>query len=147
VYEGPLAIRGLIGGWWGAFEDFRLTPEEFRDLGNGVAFAVLRYDGRPLELLIPASVGAEYLGSEGIRRFFTDIEDAGPDFRIEVQRVQAIGDSNALALLRVGSTGRASGIVTGAESANVYDFIDGKIRLVRVVFDRKEALEAVGLRE
>src|SRR6266576_3809350 len=48
VYEGPLAIRGLIGGWWGAFEDFRLTPEEFLDLGNGVAFAVLRHDGRPV---------------------------------------------------------------------------------------------------
>jgi ketosteroid isomerase-like protein len=47
VYEGPLAIRGLISGWWGAFEDFLLTPEEFRDMGGGVAFAVLRHDGRP----------------------------------------------------------------------------------------------------
>ena len=45
VYGGPTAIRGLIGGWWGAFEDFRLTPEEFLDLGNGVGFAVLRHDG------------------------------------------------------------------------------------------------------
>ena len=47
VYEGRLAIRGLIGGWWDAFEDFRLTPEEFVDFGNGVGFAVLRHDGRP----------------------------------------------------------------------------------------------------
>jgi ketosteroid isomerase-like protein len=100
-----------------------------------------------VELLIPASVGAEYLGADGIRRFFTDIDDAGPDFRIEVQRVQAIGDSNALALLRVGWTGRASGIVTGAESANVYDFIDGEISRVRIFLDRDEALKAVGLAE
>ena len=42
-------------------------------------------------------------------------------------------------------TGRASGIVTGAESANVYDFIDGKISRVRVFLDRDEALKAVGL--
>jgi ketosteroid isomerase-like protein len=90
-------------------------------------------------------VGAEYLGADGIRRFFTDIEDIGPDFRIEVQRVQAIGDSSALALVRTGSTGRASGIVTGAESANVYDFIDGKISHVRIFLDRDEALKAVGL--
>jgi len=90
-------------------------------------------------------VGAQYLGADGIRRFFTDIEDAGPDFRIEVQRVQAIGDSHALAFLRIGSTGRASGIVTGAESANVYDFIDSKISRVRIFFDRDEALKAVGL--
>ena len=41
-----------------------------------------------------------------------------------MERVQAIGDSLVLALLQVSSTGRASGIVTGAESATVYDFID-----------------------
>jgi ketosteroid isomerase-like protein len=99
-----------------------------------------------VELLLPLA-GAEYLGAVGIRRFFTDIEDIGPDFRIEVQRVQAIGDSNALALLRIRATGRASGIVTGAESANVYDFIDGKISRVRIFLDRDEALKAVGLEE
>ncbi|MCW3034087.1 MAG: hypothetical protein JWM60_2432 [Solirubrobacterales bacterium] len=99
-----------------------------------------------VELLLPM-VGSEYLGAGGIRRFFTDIEDIGPDFRIEVQRVLAIGDSNVLALLRVGSTGRASGIVTGAESANVYDFIDGKISRIRIFLDRDEALKAVGLAE
>jgi ketosteroid isomerase-like protein len=99
-----------------------------------------------VELLLPLA-GAEYLGADGINRFFTDIEDIGPDFRIEVQRVQAIGDSNAIAFLRVGATGRASGIVTGAESANVYDFIDGKISRVRIFLDRDEALKAVGLEE
>jgi ketosteroid isomerase-like protein len=99
-----------------------------------------------VELLLPMA-GAQYLGADGITRFFTDIEDIGPDFRIEVQRVQAIGDSHALALLRVSSTGRASGIVTAAESANVYDFIDGKISRVRIFLDRDEALKAVGLAE
>jgi hypothetical protein len=86
-------------------------------------------------------------GADGIKRFLADIEDIGPDFRIEVQRVQAIGDSNAIAFLRIGATGRASGIVTGAESANVYDFIDGKISRVRIFLDRDEALKAVGLAE
>jgi ketosteroid isomerase-like protein len=99
-----------------------------------------------VELLTPMA-GAEYLGADGIKRFLTDIEDIGPDFRIEVQRVQAIGDSNALAFVRVRSTGRASGIVTGAESANVYDFIDGKISRIRIFLDRDEALKSVGLME
>jgi ketosteroid isomerase-like protein len=99
-----------------------------------------------VELLAPMA-GAEYLGADGIRRFLTDIEDIGPDFRIEVQRVQAIGDGSAIAFLRFGSTGRASGIVTGAESANVYDFIDGKISRIRIFLDRDEALKAVGLAE
>jgi ketosteroid isomerase-like protein len=48
VYEGPAAIRGLIGGWWDAFDALRLTPEEALDLGNGVLFAVLRHDARPV---------------------------------------------------------------------------------------------------
>jgi ketosteroid isomerase-like protein len=99
-----------------------------------------------VELLMPV-VGSQYLGADGIRRFFTDIEDVGPDFWIEVQHVQAVGDGNVLALLRVGSTGRASGIVTGAETANVYDFIEGKISRIRIFFDRDEALKAVGLAE
>jgi hypothetical protein len=48
VYEGPAAIRGLIGGWWDAFDDLRLTPEEVLDLGNGVLFAAIRHDARPV---------------------------------------------------------------------------------------------------
>jgi ketosteroid isomerase-like protein len=47
VYEGPVAIRGLIGDWWGAFDDLRLTSEEILDLGGGVVFVVLRHDARP----------------------------------------------------------------------------------------------------
>jgi len=97
-----------------------------------------------VELLLPM-VGAEYLGATGIRRFLADIEDVGPDFRIEVQRMQASGDSSVIAFLQTTSTGRASGIVMDAESANIYDFIDGKICRVRIFLDRDEALGAAGL--
>jgi ketosteroid isomerase-like protein len=99
-----------------------------------------------VELLQPM-VGAEYLGADGIRRFFTDIEDIGPDFRIEVERIRAVDDGKVLAFLRVRATGRVSGIVTRADTANVYDFIDDKISRVRIFLDRDEALEAVGLEE
>ena len=99
-----------------------------------------------VELLMPLA-GSEYLGADGIKRFLTDIEDIGPDLRIEVERVQAIGDSKALAFVRSRSTGRASGIVTSAEGANVYDFIDGKISRIRIFLDRDEALKAAGLEE
>jgi len=101
-----------------------------------------------VELLTPlAAVGGEYLGPDGIRRFFTDIEDVGPDFRIEVQRVQAAGDSNVIVFMRTSATGRTSGIVNGTESTNVYDFIEGKISRIRIFLDRDEALKAVGLEE
>jgi ketosteroid isomerase-like protein len=101
-----------------------------------------------VELLTPlAPLGAEYVGADGIRRFFTDIEDVGPDFRIEVQSVQAVGDNNVIAFMRTSSTGRASGIVIGRESTNVYDFADGKIKRIRIFWDRSEALKAVGRAE
>ena len=99
-----------------------------------------------VELLQPM-VGAEYLGADGIRRFFTDIEDIGPDFQIEVERIRAVDNGDVLAFLRVRATGRVSGIVTGADTANVYNFIDGKISRVRIFLDRDEALKAVGLED
>jgi ketosteroid isomerase-like protein len=98
-----------------------------------------------VELLLPM-VGAQYLGADGIRRFFTDIEDIGPDFRIEVQSVQAAGHNNVIAVMRTSATGRASGIVTGTqEQTNVYDFLEGKISRIRIFRDRDEAVKAVGL--
>ena len=56
-------------------------------------------------------------------------------------------DNRDIAFVRVSSTGRASGIVTGTESTNVYDFTDGKIKRIRIFFDRSEALKAVELAE
>jgi ketosteroid isomerase-like protein len=103
---------------------------------------------KDIELLTPlAPLGAEYSGADGIRRFLADIEDAAPDFRIEVQRVQAVGDNHAIAFIRTISSGRVSGLATGVDGANVYDFTDGKIGRAHIFFDRQEALEAVGLAE
>ena len=47
TYEGPAAIRRLFEDWIGAYEDFEIEAEELLDLGNGVAFTVLRQSGRP----------------------------------------------------------------------------------------------------
>jgi ketosteroid isomerase-like protein len=47
IYEGTRAIRSLIADWWRAFEELRFELEEIVDLGNGVAFAVVRQEGRP----------------------------------------------------------------------------------------------------
>jgi hypothetical protein len=79
--------------------------------------------------------------------FFCDIEDAGPDFAIEIERMEALSAQRVLAFLRVTTTGRASGIPTEVETTNVYDFAEGRIRCIEVFTDRSEALEAVGLRE
>jgi ketosteroid isomerase-like protein len=94
-----------------------------------------------------AAVGGVFKGIEGIRRFFTDIEDAGPDFRIELDGVEEVDSKRVLAFLRYSSTGRASGIRLAAPLTNVYDLVEGKISHIRIFLDRQEALKAVGLGE
>lgn len=80
LYEGPVAIRGLIGGWWGAFEDLRLTNEELLDLGNGVVFAALRHDARLRDSTAYVSTRQAYVFTvaEGMvvhMTVYTDIND------------------------------------------------------------------------
>jgi ketosteroid isomerase-like protein len=94
-----------------------------------------------------AAVGGVYEGIDGIRRFFTDIEETGPDFRIELDGVEEVDSQRVLAFMRTSSTGRASGIRLAGSSTNVYDLIDGKISHIRIFLDRQEALKAVGLEE
>ena len=93
------------------------------------------------------AVGGMYEGVEGIRRFFADIEDAGPDFLIEIDAVEEVAPAQVIAFVQMSSTGRVSGIPNAAPTTNVYDITHGKISRIRIFFDRDEALKAVGLAE
>lgn len=90
-----------------------------------------------------------YEGQDAIRRFFVDLGDASPDFRLTIERLELVGPNRVLAFMLVSATGRASGIPASANAptANVYDLIDGKISRIRIYIDRSEALKAVGLEE
>ena len=99
-----------------------------------------------IQLQMPGVEGV-YEGADGIRRFFADIEDAGPDFRLHPERLEAVGGERVLAFVRLTFHGRASGLSIPAENGNVYEFEEGKIRRVQIFLDRAEALEAAGLSE
>ena len=47
-FEGRLAIRRFLEDWFGAYEELEVELEEVSDLGNGVVFAVVIQDGRPV---------------------------------------------------------------------------------------------------
>src|SRR4051794_14880304 len=91
-----------------------------------------------------------YEGPDGIRRFFSNLGDTMPDFRLEIERLEAVETTRVLALLLVHATGRASGIAAGvgagfpSPTANIYDFADGKIERIRIFLDRTEALHVAG---
>ena len=101
-----------------------------------------------------APIEGVYEGADAIRRFFANIQDTSPDFRIEVERLDSIAPNRVLAFIRVTGTGRASGLAnlghttaTDTPAVNIYDLTDGKIRRIRIFLDRQEALEAAGLSE
>jgi hypothetical protein len=93
------------------------------------------------------SMGGLYEGADDIRRFFADIQDTNPDFRLGLERVEAVGADRVLAFLHLTGSGRVSGIPTAADTANVYELVDGRIARVQIFFSRQEALAAVGLPE
>ncbi len=45
-FEGVAAIRGFLEDWLANYEEFAVTLEEVRDLGNGVTFSVILQQGR-----------------------------------------------------------------------------------------------------
>jgi hypothetical protein len=96
-----------------------------------------------------APIEGAYEGADGIRRFFADVLDTAPDFRITIDRLESIGTDRVLGFMRLNLTGRASGINLGSDipSTNLYDFTDDKIKRVRIFLDRREALKVAGLSE
>src|SRR5947209_20467451 len=52
-----------------------------------------------VELRTPLIVGV-YEGRKGIQRYFSDVEDAAPDFRIDINRVETVGPDQVLAFIR-----------------------------------------------
>ena len=116
-----------------------------------VLFAAIWDAYRTPWLLSSANVMMEgaYEGADGIRRFFADVLDTAPDFRITIERLESIGTDRVLGFMRLNLSGRASGINLGSDipSTNLYDFTDGKIKRVRIFLDRREALTVAGLSE
>ena len=101
-----------------------------------------------VELRTPAaSIEGAYQGAAGIRRFLSDVAAAGPNFQIEIERMEAIGANRVLAFTRISATGRESGVHMGGETAHIYEFVGGRIRRITVFFDRDEASREVRLAE
>src|ERR1700730_18493850 len=56
-----------------------------------------------------AAVGGVYEGIDGIRRFLTDVEDAAPDLRIELDGVEEVDSKRVIAFVRNSSRAEPAG--------------------------------------
>jgi ketosteroid isomerase-like protein len=87
----------------------------------------------------------EYRGHEGVARWLVDWGTAWSGFTMDVVEVIEAGESGVVALIRIGATGRESGISVEREDAVVYEVRDGLIVQVDYYNDRAVALAAAGL--
>ncbi|MGI8461743.1 MAG: nuclear transport factor 2 family protein, partial [Solirubrobacterales bacterium] len=89
---------------------------------------------------------AVYRGHDGLRKMVLDVDDTLAEIGAEVPEIRDLGDQ-VLAIGRVRTRGKASGIVTESPLGCLVDFRDGKFSRVRTYLDPTEALEAAGLSE
>jgi ketosteroid isomerase-like protein len=81
AFEGQAAIRVFNEDWLASFEGMTGKFEEVRDLGNGVTFAVIVLDSRPLggsvDVRLRFASVAEWANGLIVRtRNYTDIDEA-----------------------------------------------------------------------
>jgi ketosteroid isomerase-like protein len=89
---------------------------------------------------------AVYTGIDGARRFRNEIAEAWGEFHVEIEDLVSGGDE-VVALVRSIARGRASGAEVESRAAWVVDLRDQKVTRLRLYRDRRQALEAAGLRQ
>ncbi|MEA2153323.1 MAG: uncharacterized protein QOI18_1556 [Solirubrobacteraceae bacterium] len=90
--------------------------------------------------------GDVYRGREGIEAFLGEVEETWEEFRPMPAEYRDLGDC-VLALGRLRTRGRTSGVPNDSPWGGVYDLRGGKISRIRTYLDHDEALRAAGLSE
>jgi ketosteroid isomerase-like protein len=87
-----------------------------------------------------------FIGHDGIRRWWRDLQDHYDDLSTEVLDVRDLGE-RLFVLFVVSGRGKGSGLALDAPVAQVVTMRDGKMIAARDYFDHRQALKAVGLEE
>jgi ketosteroid isomerase-like protein len=85
----------------------------------------------------------DYRGHEGITRWLEDWGAAWAEWSMEPEEFIDAGNS-VVALIRMKTKGRDSGIAAQRQDAIVYQLRDGQVTRIDYYNDRRQALEAVG---
>jgi ketosteroid isomerase-like protein len=87
-----------------------------------------------------------YRGREGIEKFLNEVDETWQEFRPMPEEYRDLGD-RVLALGRLKTRGRASGVPNDSPWGGIYDMRAGKVSRIRTYLDHGEALQAAGLAE
>ena len=94
--------------------------------------SVLAVDGRP------------YLGHDGIRRYFDDINSAWEEWRVDIHRTAVAPDGRVIIEMTMHALGKGSGAPLAEFAAHVWTLRNGKLLRNEPFRDREQAERAVG---
>jgi ketosteroid isomerase-like protein len=113
------------------------------------ALATLPFDQEfEFRSAVAAIEGEVYTGgAEGLRKWADTVDAAFNGFHAEVLELHEVAEEQALVVLRVTGTAKASGFPLDERLAQVWTWRDSKLWRNAVYTDAREAFEAVGLGE
>ena len=109
------------------------------DIDAAVEFLHPQFEWRPAfgRALMGHNV---YLGRDGFRTYYRDIQDAFTGYRVELQAIEAIEDEVLLVHGSASGTGRMSGAAIARQFVMRYQLRDGLIVRGQTFRDRDEAV-------
>jgi ketosteroid isomerase-like protein len=89
--------------------------------------------------------GRSYLGHDGIREYFRDIESAWAEWSVEVERAEEASDGRVAIVMTMRARGKESGATVAERTAHVWTVSDGKLLRNEHHREPEDALRALGL--
>jgi ketosteroid isomerase-like protein len=128
-------------------QNVEVVRAAFRHFEKGEMDSILRLCDEEIEIGQPPElpdVSPIQHGHAGVREAFAIWPEQWDDFRIDVLRVEDVGDHVLVTTLQ-GGRGRDSGARVEAQFTFLFSFRDGKISRWRMFMREAQALEAAGL--
>jgi ketosteroid isomerase-like protein len=89
--------------------------------------------------------GRAYLGHDGIREYYDDIESAWAEWSVDVERISEAADGRVVIVMTMHARGKESGLGVTERTAHVWTVRDGRLLRNELHRDPDEALAALGL--
>ena len=71
--------------------------------------------------------GRAYLGHDGIREYFEDVESAWEEWSVEVERTAEAEDGRVAIVMTMHARGKGSGVGVAERTAHIWTLEDGKL--------------------
>lgn len=89
--------------------------------------------------------GRSYLGHDGIREYFRDIESAWAEWNVEVERVAEGADGRVAIVMTMRARGKESGLELTQRTAHIWTVRDGRLLSNELYRGPEDALRELGL--